>query len=153
VGDLANLLGVYGNQFGTYTTLLWQVPALGLTAQAFLLTIALGDRSNGTTIMASGISIVVALASIFLMKNQRGHAIDHRALLQRVSGDLAVRLDWELGLATKTRWFHRRPPVDARNVWRVSLFNYVVWMACMALFVIADGAIILSTAKGLSWFK
>src|SRR6266567_2276116 len=31
--SLVSLLSLYGGQFGSYTTLLWQVPALGLTAQ------------------------------------------------------------------------------------------------------------------------
>ena len=39
--QLTSLLGVYASRYASYTTLLWQVPALSLTAQAFLLTIAL----------------------------------------------------------------------------------------------------------------
>ena len=42
----AALLAVYAGQFGSYTTLLWQVPALSLTAQAFLFTIALAKDAN-----------------------------------------------------------------------------------------------------------
>jgi hypothetical protein len=41
--QLISLLGVYANQYASCTTLLWQVPALSLTAQAFLLTIALSN--------------------------------------------------------------------------------------------------------------
>ena len=36
-GDLVSLLGVYAGQAGSYTTLLWQVPALSFTGQSFLL--------------------------------------------------------------------------------------------------------------------
>jgi hypothetical protein len=35
--QLISLLSVYAGQYASYTTLLWQVPALSLTAQAFLL--------------------------------------------------------------------------------------------------------------------
>jgi hypothetical protein len=87
----ANLLSVYATQFGSYTTLLWQVPALSLTAQAFLMTISLGmGTSNIARLVASFLSIVIAGASISLMHDQRGHAINF--------GELALRVSKELGL-------------------------------------------------------
>jgi hypothetical protein len=53
---LLALLTVYTTQFGSYTTLLWQVPVLGLTAQAFLMTIALGmGISDDARIAASAL--------------------------------------------------------------------------------------------------
>jgi hypothetical protein len=58
-GDMVALLNVYTGQFASYTTLLWQVPALGLTAQAFLMTMcwaAVHSRSatrRGTSRRAS----------------------------------------------------------------------------------------------------
>ena len=42
------LLSIYASQVGSYTTLLWQVPALSLTAQSFLLTIALSGVNGAT---------------------------------------------------------------------------------------------------------
>lgn len=72
-GDMVTLLSVYAGRFGSYTTLLWQVPALGLTAQAFLMTIVLGTgsaTSRGAQLIASALSIIVAYASIQLMHNQ-----------------------------------------------------------------------------------
>jgi hypothetical protein len=66
-GDKVALLNVYTSQFGSYTTLLWQVPALGLTAQAFLMTIVLGTGSppisHGVRYIASALSIIIAYAS------------------------------------------------------------------------------------------
>ena len=38
--QLISLPGVYAAQYASCTTLLWQVPALSLTAQALLLTMA-----------------------------------------------------------------------------------------------------------------
>jgi len=46
--NLLSLLSVYTTQFASYTTLLWQVPALGLAAQAFLMTIVLGSHDNAS---------------------------------------------------------------------------------------------------------
>jgi hypothetical protein len=51
--QLISLLGVYASQYASYTALMWQVPALSLTAQAFLLTLALG-HANGTSPKLSG---------------------------------------------------------------------------------------------------
>ena len=89
---LVALLGVYGTQFASYTTLLWQVPALSLTAQAFLLTIALNSMSTPQERMvASGLSLAITAAAVFLMHNHRGHAINHGFLAARVGEGLWLR--------------------------------------------------------------
>jgi hypothetical protein len=61
--QLISLLGDSA-QYASYTTLLWQVPALSLTAQAFLLTLALG-HGNGTSakVIAAALSGVISAAS------------------------------------------------------------------------------------------
>jgi hypothetical protein len=89
---LLTLLNVYTTQFGSYTTLLWQVPVLGLTAQAFLMTIALGmGISDDARIAASALSIIIAWASWRLMHTQRGRAIN-QAELAREEFPLYFRL-------------------------------------------------------------
>lgn len=56
----------------TYDTMLWQTPVLSLTAQAFLLTIALGANIYpGARILAALLSLVAALASIQLLEKHR----------------------------------------------------------------------------------
>ena len=69
--QLILLLGVYAARYASYTKLLWQVPALSLTAQAFLLTIAL-SHSNGVSarVTAAALSAVISAASYALMENQ-----------------------------------------------------------------------------------
>jgi hypothetical protein len=86
-----SLLGVYATQFSSYSSLLWQVPALGLTAQSFLLTIALThDSDQGARIMASGLALLIALASISLMHGQRGFAISHAWFVRQLSIQLGM---------------------------------------------------------------
>jgi hypothetical protein len=86
-----SLLGVYATQFSSYSSLLWQVPALGLTAQSFLLTIALThDSSQGARIMASGLALLIALASVSLMHGQRGFAISYAWFVRRLSIQLGL---------------------------------------------------------------
>jgi len=143
---LVSLLSVYSGQFGSYTTLLWQVPALGLTAQSFLLTIALmNGTSSGARIVACGLSLLIATASAALMHNQRGRAINHAELLRRLSEKMkltellngAVEIDD--GAPKKT---------NAQNVWAVDHLIYHGWIWCMYLFGVADILIILAV-----WFR
>jgi hypothetical protein len=149
------LLGIYAGQVGSYTTLLWQVPVLSLTAQSFLLTIAL-TANNGTAarITAAALSVVISAASYALMHDQRGHAINHGELAMRLSARL------ELNRLIETSLDHVEDGVpkvtDANTVWtwhheqagqRVSLragLMYAVWKGCMFLFLLVDAGIIFS---------
>lgn len=55
-----------------WDNLLWQVPVLSLTAQAFLLTIALSaDSSRLARIVACSLSIVAAILAVQLMTRHR----------------------------------------------------------------------------------
>jgi hypothetical protein len=140
--NLVALLGVYTTQFGSYTTMLWQVPALGLTAQSFLLSIALGkDITEWAEIAAAALSIVIAIASSFLMRNQRGRAMNHAELAKRVSFKLSLTEhlggDFSLADALPTM-------TNALDVWRVDRVIYGGWVVCMVLFVIVDVGVIIN---------
>jgi len=178
-----SLLAIFAGQFGSYATMVWQVPALSLTAQSFLLTIALTNgNSDGATYISAGLSIGIAFASFQLMHNQRAHQICH--------GELAYRLAQELELAAHmggpievsdsrpemlpsriasayTTARSRLPPQpksprdlppsqlrDANSVWRdVDHSIYGTWKLLMGLFGVADVVIIFSTILGASWLK
>ena len=59
-----------------FDSMLWQVPALSLTAQAFLLVIALGSGSGHLARIAAGpLSAVTALMSVQLLLRQRLHEL------------------------------------------------------------------------------
>lgn len=139
--DLLTLLNVYTTQFGSYTTLLWQVPALGLTAQAFLLTIALGSNiSEAARVGAAVLSALIALASYSLMHSQRGRAINQAELARRTSSKLALKSflggNFILDDAVPSQ-------TNAQDVWEVDHSIYQVWKICMLLFGIADLVIVL----------
>lgn len=151
------LLGVYGAQVGSYTTLLWQVPALSLTAQSFLLTIAL-TRGNGTLakLIAALVSAVVAASSYALMHDQRGHAINHGELAMRLSGSLGLgqlidtHLDVDDGVPRTTdadclwTWHREAQGQLARLVTPRAGHMYAVWKGCVVLFLFVDVGIICS---------
>ena len=145
------LLGVFAAQFGSYTTLLWQVPALSLTAQSFLLTIALGPGSSKAgRLITSVLSFVVAVAAMLLMHDQRGHAINHGEFARKLSEQL--RLDRNIGSLEVDDAVPKK--TDAQEVWKaVNHWIYGVWMVCMLLFAITDLLVITSALAGLSWFR
>jgi hypothetical protein len=153
------LLGIYAGQISSYTTLLWQVPALSLTAQSFLLTIALSS-GNGTAarITAAALSVVISGASYALMHDQRGHAINHGELAMRLSAKLELSRLITTGLQVEDGV----PKVtDADTVWTwhheqagrpVSLragLMYAVWKGCMFLFLLVDVGIIFSVVLSI----
>jgi hypothetical protein len=153
--DKVALLSVYAGQFGSYTTLLWQVPALSLTAQAFLMTIVLGTGSppvsNGARYAASALSAIIAYASAHLMHNQRARAINHAELAKRISYQLSLT-----NLAGGTFGLDDAVPrngADAQNVWATNRIINQVWAGCLLLFMITDAVVVGSALFGARWFS
>lgn len=136
----ASLLAAYASQFGSYTTMLWQVPALGLTAQAFLMTIALGsDSSNVARVIAALLSVVISVASTQLMHDQRGHAMNHGQLALRISRKLQLAKD--LGGVQVEDGKPAR--ADAETLWAaVDHRIYHIWTKFLILFIVTDAVII-----------
>jgi hypothetical protein len=54
-----------------YENLLWQVPAISLTAQAFLFSISMGANDPVARIASSLLSLIVSIISIMLMASHR----------------------------------------------------------------------------------
>jgi hypothetical protein len=141
-GDLVSLLGVYAGQAGSYTTLLWQVPALSFTGQSFLLTIAL-MHGNGrwAGVIAAVLSFLIALGSLFLLHQHRGHAINHMIMAGRVSHLLSLKdLLGTAGEANGALSADDAVPLDAdaETMWDVDHWIYHLWrFACWA-FLLAD---------------
>src|SRR5262245_30205217 len=115
--------------------LLWQAPALSLTAQAFLFTIALDPATaRFSRVIVSFLSLVVAVLTCNLIDR-------HRSAEQTDSGWLRK---YELDRFQVT--FHGRDWARRRNEEKIARgFNwigrlrpgYVVWITGMALFGIA----------------
>jgi hypothetical protein len=155
--QLISLLGVYASQYASYTTLLWQVPALSLTAQAFLLTLALG-HGNGTSakIIGAALSAAISAASYALMHDQRGHANYYGELARRVSvcldlrrylgGSLLIGKEGVDGNDAEAVWIWRgRSELIAPRAGRM----YTVWKGCMLIFLFVDIGIIASVVMPL----
>jgi hypothetical protein len=150
-GDMVALLNAYTSQFGSFTSLLWQVPALGLTAQAFLMTIVLGTGySHASRYAACALSIIISYASYHLMHDQRARAINHAEMAKRISYKLSLTnlLGGSFGLDDAVP----AKGTDAQNMWTTNRVIYGIWVVCMALFAIIGAIVIISLLSGTSWF-
>jgi|SRR6266496_1936795 len=86
LGDVYTALAARRTAFDT---LMWQIPTIGLTAQAFLLTIALGAGSSRWARMVAGsLALVTALVAIQTMANALGAGSSRWARM--VAGSLAL---------------------------------------------------------------
>lgn len=66
-----------------FDTMMWQVPGLGLTAQAFLMTIALSPDTGQLARVTSGVlSMVVSFLSVQLLAKHRLHEVADSIWLQ-----------------------------------------------------------------------
>jgi hypothetical protein len=133
-----------------WDALLWQVPALSLAAQAFLLTIALSpDSGRATRVITSGLAIVAAFLSLHLL-------IRHR---QAELADAHWLADYEQRhfstIAHGPQWR------DCRNAIRISgplgrlamLPAFPVWQAALGLFGGAAVVVFLAAFVGLGLFR
>jgi hypothetical protein len=127
--DRDAVLAVYNRMSArhqSHVTIMWQAPALGLTAQAFLLAISLSaDAAGAARAGAAALGCVVVLMSMQLMAK-------HRIISRR--DDQAIReLEAELGVTS---------PLDAMplspSLWGGRLSSYLVWQAGLALFAAVD---------------
>lgn len=131
-----------------YDTLMWQVPALSLTAQAFLFTIALtattGALARGLAML---LSAAVAASSLQLMAKHRFHESLDARLLEKLERRLGVH-DL-LGVPPHAHPAARAQAVDhrIRAFQRASSFR--LWSATMALFLLAALGVLVDTALRL----
>jgi hypothetical protein len=112
--------------------MMWDAPALSMTAQAFLMTIALGSStSDFARIMASSLAIVVAVMAMQLMAKHR--------FLAGIDEAEIIRLEDELELPRHGRRRGAWKDDEYQLQWpKTSAFrkrsSYVVWQLGIGLF-------------------
>jgi hypothetical protein len=153
--EYAHLIVPYGalnDRVGDRDALMWQSPAMALTAQAFLITIALGhDTAPVARFLAAVLGIVVTIMSIQLMLKHRlflatdeilmislerrmgvdASAVDHSAKVQSISthsADLSGRLPARAGVL---RW-------KSVTVWVIGLSFFGVINVLLMVFALFD---------------
>gem|GEM_PF-6030139 len=112
-------------QSDTHNTLLWQTPVLAMTAQAFLLTIGLGNGiAPLARFAAAGLSVVVSLLSIQLM-------LKHAAM-QRRDSILLEEIERRRGMLV----YHVKPLFERNSAssWLAAQESHVWWLVGMSAF-------------------
>lgn len=131
-----------------YDTLMWQVPALSLTAQAFLFTIALSSGSSPwARIVASGLSFIIAIISMQLMAKHRFHEEIDGKLAEKLEGEL--QLNSLLGFTPHAKPLERAQVVGVRSNWYIRQSSYRIWRLGLALFALAALGLIAVTIFSL----
>ncbi|MFC3451062.1 hypothetical protein [Amycolatopsis speibonae] len=114
-----------------FDTLMWQVPALSLTAQSFLLSLAYGAQSSSLAAAVAGLlSTIVSAMSIQLLLRQRQNEVTDSVLLHRIERDHG----WPEIFATGE--FRARTAGRVRRR-VIRLRSYRIWTGGLALFGIA----------------
>lgn len=123
----------------SYDTLLWQVPVLSLTAQAFLFTIALAaDTEPLARVVAALLSIVATVLSMLLMGKHRMneiHDAEWLAVFEREHG---------LPVVHSHDYFKTWHRTHAPPWLRLSLYR--IWLCGLAVFGLAAVAVLVVTA-------
>lgn len=128
-----------------WDNLVWQVPLLSLTAQAFLFSIALGpDASDFARYVASGLSIVVTVLSVGLMARHRQAEVTDAHWLAAFEERLPAHLHNH-----GPEWAARRDRVQLDHGWTEKVVplvrGYPLWVAGLLIFGLAALGIILVT--------
>ena len=119
-----------------FDAMVWQVPALALTAQAFLMTIALGTGIGHLARIAAGLlSALAALMSVQLLLRQRIHEVADARWLH----DFERSHGWE---PVHQRPAERVTEAGLRAQGLTRLPSHRVWIAGLAVF----GAVGLAAA-------
>jgi hypothetical protein len=136
--DPATVYNVVAAQMQQHDLLMWQVPVLSLTAQAFLFTIILGaDSSRMARILASILAVISSILSMQLMAKHHWY----RQLEWKWLGDFEEKnhLERAHGFVRKGK----QPPLSrlihqsSYNLWQVGLALFgVVSTFCLVLAVI-----------------
>jgi hypothetical protein len=128
--------GIVASRRQAYDQLLWQTPVLSLTAQAFLLTIALGpDSSPAARFMSAALSLITALASIQLMAKHRYYEVVASHLLQKFEDEKK---------ADGFEAVHARRPFPNENVsFLVRWSSFVVWTITLSAFAVVALIVLL----------
>lgn len=126
--------------------MMWQTPALGMTAQAFLLTLALSaDTSRSARLLACILSFTLALMVMQLMAKHRRHEMLDSLLLTRLEEEFGITglvsfaphggpsVRHANDLAAADRRLARSTP-GWKRFWQLS--SYEIWMLGLGLFAI-----------------
>jgi hypothetical protein len=134
-----------------WDNLLWQVPVLSLTAQAFLFTTALSSEvASWGRIVASLLSLIISVLSILLMGRHRQGELTDAHWLACFETEVLKAGKWGAH-GTVFRDARKFEGLDAGWVGRMIPLRpmFGVWVAGLALFGLAAIGVVITTATRL----
>ena len=138
---ISSVYQVVANRRLGYDTLMWQVPAISFTAQAFLFSIALGPSNYLARFMAAFLAFVIACISMQLMSKHRHHEeIDSRLLEQF---EKKQHIDMLFDCSPHTSSMRRAEVVGKGSNWIIRQSSYRLWMFGLTLFAITSITVIV----------
>lgn len=141
-----------------YDNMMWQTPALGMTAQAFLLTLALApDTSVTSRVISSGLGALISVMVLQLLGKHRQNEVLDSRLLERLERDEVLGLAKQAGFVPHGNRTERHPPEDLAEVresstrvligpggfWGMSSFvlwcvgEYLIILVCLLIIVLS----------------
>ena len=127
-------------------SMMWQVPALSLTAQAFLFTIALGSSALASRFIAAFLALVIALISMQLMAKHRHLEVIDSKLLEEFEKKMLEHgkfYPYPFSIGPHARSKSRGEAVGIRANRFVRAPSYKIWMFGLGLFAIAAIGVIV----------
>jgi hypothetical protein len=134
--------------------MMWQVPALSLTAQAFLLTIVFGNDARAGRVTAALLAGVTALATVQLLFKHRSIEETYSHLLERIERDhglpaIHARPDHVRAWSwPDSPWDTAGTPSETLLRWLAAQRSHRLWAGTLLIFALVDVAaavIILAT--------
>jgi hypothetical protein len=155
--DVRDVYAAVAARRSSFDAMLWQVPVLSFTAQAFLFTLALSSgASQAARLVASGLAVVISLLSLQLMVKQRQAEIADSHWLAAVEEHAVDRaelggLQWPMHGDSWSRYRAEKPAfvgVLFRPLERTRGFAF--WAGGLVLFLIAAVAVLVLTVVDAS---
>jgi hypothetical protein len=136
--NLRSAYGVLATRVANHNTLVWQTPALALTAEAFLLTVALNPvYSHSARLVAAGLNLMLSLLCLQLMSK-------HKEMVKADRNEM-VLLEHRLGLAS----YHAKTDTSTFKL-LAKPWSSTLWMSgFVVLAAVAAG--IFASVLGFDW--
>lgn len=144
----------------TTDQMMWQVPVLSLTAQSFLLTIALSSGASAGRIISSLLAAVAAIAAIQLLLKHRFVELTYSHALQRLEEDSGLpplhgapaslhAWAWPGGTHAWNNIGPRWKIVKRSRRWLVNRRSPAIWTATLGIFATTDIGIAVAVLFGV----
>jgi hypothetical protein len=135
-----------------WDALVWQVPVLSLTAQAFLFTIALGpDTDRGPRALSALLSLVITFLSVELMSRHRQAEIMDACWLEARELEAWPEDGVDTYVVHGLAYREKRQAIPVGPLGRFP--GYWTWLGGLSLFGLAALVVLVATVADAAWLR